>query len=80
MEKLWEVGIRGKIWRMMKNMTECVEKCCDAERGNIMLIFYKELHRDVRCHPMYSGHILMTWVAVQAAKQGDTVREIRCQN
>ena len=23
MKKLWEIGTRGKMWRMIKNMTEC---------------------------------------------------------
>ena len=22
-KNLWEIGIRGKMWRMMKKMTEC---------------------------------------------------------
>ncbi|MEP5445307.1 hypothetical protein, partial [Ekhidna sp.] len=34
-KKLWEIGIRGKMWRMMKKMTECARRCCDAGRGNI---------------------------------------------
>ena len=32
-EKLWEIGIRGKPWRMIKNMTECAKRA--AGRGNI---------------------------------------------
>ena len=42
-KKLWEIGIRGKMWRMMKNMTECARsavmldgeksKCVDILQG-----------------------------------------------
>ena len=35
--KLSEIGIRGKMWRMMKNINGMCEKCCDAGRGNIEL-------------------------------------------
>ena len=40
-----------------------------------MLIFYKESHRGVRYHPIYSKYILIMIVAVEAAKQGVTVGE-----
>ena len=36
------------------------EKCCDAGRGLFqmyMLMCYKELHRDVHYHPIYSRYI-----------------------
>ena len=36
-----EIEVRGKMWRMMENMTELYdgmcEKCCDAGRGNIKI-------------------------------------------
>ena len=35
------------------------ERCCDAGRGNIMLILYNDLHRDVHYHPICSRYILM---------------------
>ena len=25
-KKLWQIGIRGEMWRMMKNMTECATR------------------------------------------------------
>ena len=46
-----------------------------------MLIFYKELYRDVRCHLTYSIYIYIIIyindliVAVEAARQGVTVGE-----
>ena len=36
-KKWWEIGIRGKMWRMMKKMTECTTSVCDAGRGNVEL-------------------------------------------
>ena len=35
------------------------EKCCGAGPGTIQIymIFYKELHRDVHSHPVYSMYI-----------------------
>ena len=39
------------------------------------MIFYKESHRGVRYHPIYSKYILIMIVAVEAAKQGVTVGE-----
>ena len=44
-----------------------------------MLIFFMELHRDVRCHVISSRYIYIYMndriVAVEAAKQGATVGE-----
>ena len=41
-----------------------------------MLIFYKELHRDVHYHPTYSRYIYINdMIAVVAAKQGFTMGE-----
>ena len=43
------------------------------------MIFYKELHRDVRCHPPYSRYIYIyindLIVAAEAARQDVTVGE-----
>ena len=55
-KKLWEIGFRGKMGRMMKNMTGCA-------RSAVMLdeeTFCKDSHRDVRYHQINSKHILMT--------------------
>ena len=51
--------------------------CCGAGRGNIqnMLIFSKELHRDVHYRPIYSRYIYDMIVAVEAARQGVTMGE-----
>ena len=41
-----------------------------------MLIFYKELHRDVHYHPIYSSYIFNDMIlAVEAPKQGVTMGE-----
>ena len=66
-------------WRTMKNMTECARSAVvlDGEKCRIMLIFHKELQRDVRCHPTYSRYIYINdlMVAVEAAMKGVTVGE-----
>ena len=31
-KKLWETGVRGKLWRIMKKMTECM-----CEKNAVML-------------------------------------------
>ena len=50
---------------------------CDAGRGNIetVLIFYKELHRDVRYHLISNVYINDMIGTVEAAKQRVTVGE-----
>ena len=40
-----------------------------------MLVFRKELHRDVRYHLIYSRYIKDLIIAVEAAKHGVTVGE-----
>ena len=35
-KKMWEIGIRGNVWRMIKYDGMC-EKCCGAGRGNIRI-------------------------------------------
>ena len=59
---MWEIGIRGKMRRMMKNMTECAKSAVmpGGEISKCVLIFYKELHRGVHYHPIYSKYMLMT--------------------
>ena len=41
---MWEIGIRGKMWRMTKNMTECARSAVmlDGEVSKYDTIFYKE--------------------------------------
>ena len=74
-EKLWETEIRGKTWRMIKNMTECATSAVmlDGEILNYVDIL-QELDRNVRYHLIYSRQTLNDMiVAVEAAKQGVTV-------
>ena len=60
-EKLWEMGIREKMWRMMKNITECARSAVmlDGEITTEVDIL-KELHRDVPCRLIHSIYILTT--------------------
>ena len=53
--------IIGKMWRMMKNMSECARSSVmlDGEISKYVDI-YKESHRCVLDHPIYSRYILMT--------------------
>ena len=36
---LWEIGIRGKMWRMVKNMTECAKSAIKLD-GETSKYFY----------------------------------------
>ena len=60
-KKLWEAGIRGKMRRMVKKMTECAKRV-EMLDGAISryFIFYKELPKDVRCHQLCSRFSLTT--------------------
>ena len=57
-EKLWEIGIRGKMWRTMTSITECARSAVmlDGEISNYVDIL-QELHRDVRYHLVHSIYI-----------------------
>ena len=57
----------------MRNARELLW-CWTAKYPNIMN-FYKELHRDVHYHPIYSRYINDKIVAVEAAKQGVAMGE-----
>ena len=50
------------MWKTMKNITECERSRCDAGPGKCrsMLVFRKELHRDVRHHLVYLRYIVST--------------------
>ena len=60
---MWEIGVRGKVQRMMKNLMEGARSAVmlDGEcLRKLILVFHKELHRDVHHHPIYSRCMLMT--------------------
>ena len=39
-KNMWEIGIRGKMWRMMKNMTECTRRAVmlDGKYPNMLCL------------------------------------------
>ena len=53
--KLWEYCDQRKDVENDEKIDRMCDKCCDAGGGNVklLLMFYKELHRDVRYHPIY---------------------------
>ena len=73
-KNMWEIGIRGKMWRMMKILTECARSVVmlDGEISKYVDI-HKVLHSDVHylspnyLSPIYSRYTLMTWY--QQSKQ-----------
>ena len=76
-QKLWEIGIRGKIKRMMKNMTECARSVVmlDGEISKYVDILQGAAQGCTL--PPYSFEVYINdmIVAAEAAKQGVTVGE-----
>ena len=74
-EKLWEIGIRGNMWRMMKNMTECARSSAvmlDAEISKYVDILQRAAQGCTRYIYLYINNLI---VAVEAARQGVTIGE-----
>ena len=61
-KKLWKIGIRGKMWRTMKKVAECLRRALmpDEEISKYVDILQEEFRRDVHDHPIYSSYIFMT--------------------
>ena len=60
-KKMWEVGVRGNTWRMMKKMTGCAKSTVmlDGEISNYVDILQGVAQgcTDVRFHLVYSMYI-----------------------
>lgn len=71
-KKLWEIGIRGKMWRMMKSMTECARSAVmlDGEISNYVDILQGVAQGCTLSPNLFKVYINDMIVAVEAAKQG----------
>ena len=74
---MWEIGIKGKMWRMLKNMTEYARSAAklDGEISN-----YGDVSQGVAQGCTISPNLFKVYindmvVAVEATKQGVTVGE-----
>ena len=71
-KKLWEIGIRGKMWEMIKRMTKCARSAVmlDGETSK-----YVDILRGIaqRCtlSPNESRHILMASRSSKAQSCGE---------
>ncbi|MEP2874451.1 MAG: reverse transcriptase domain-containing protein [Hyphomicrobiales bacterium] len=76
-KKLWEIGIRGKMWRMMKKMTECARSAVmlDGEISKYVDILQGVAQRCTLSPNLFKIYINDLIVAVEAARQGVTVGE-----
>ena len=76
-KKLWEIGIRGKMWRMMKKMTECARSAVmlDGEISKYVDILQGVAQGCTLSPNLFKVYINDMIVAVEAASQGVTVGE-----
>ena len=76
---MWEIGIRGSMWRMMKNMTECARSAVmlDGEISKYVDILQGVAQGCTSSPNLFRVYIndMILIVAVEAAKQGVTVGE-----
>ena len=73
-EKSWEIGIRGNMWSMMKNMTECARSAVmlDGELSNYVDILRGVVQGCAPSSNLFKLCINDMIVAAEAAKQGGT--------
>ena len=76
-KKLWEIGVIGKLWRMVKNMTEYTRSAVmlDGEISRYADSLQGVAPRCTLSPNLYKEYINDMILAVEAAKQGVTVRE-----
>ena len=63
-KKVWEIGIRGNIRRMTKNMTECARGAVmlDGEISKYICWYFRRSCTGMYTyHPIYSRYTSMTW-------------------
>ena len=60
-DTVWRNGLRKKLCETGIRQRKDVEDGAENYRNiEIFFISYKELHKDVRCHPLYSTYLSMT--------------------
>ena len=76
-KNMWEIGIRGKMWRMMKNMTECVRRAVMlyGEISKVVDFLQGVAQRCTLSPYLFKLYVNDMIVAVEAAKQGVTMGE-----
>ena len=76
-KKLWEIGIRGKMWRMVKKMTECAKSAIklDWETSKYFDILQGVAQGCTLSPTLFKVFINDMIRAVEAAKQGVKVGE-----
>ena len=74
---MWEIGIRGKIWRTMKNKTECARSAVmlDGETSQYVDILQGVALGCTLSPNLFKIYINNLIVAVGAARQGVMVGE-----
>ena len=75
-EKLCAIGVRGTMWRMMKNTTECARTAVmlDEEISNYYVDISKVAAQGCTLsHSLFKVHL--NDIAVEAAEQGVSVGE-----
>ena len=75
--KMWEIEMRGNMWTMMKNMTECARSAVmlDGEIPKYVDIFQGVAQGCTLSPNIFKVYINDMIVAVEAAKQGVTTGE-----
>ena len=76
-KNMWEIGIRGKMWRMMKNLTEHARNVVmlDGEISDYVDIVQGIAQGCTLSPDLFKVYIDDVIVAVEAAKQGVTMGE-----
>ena len=76
-KKLWEVAIRGNMWRMMTKMTECARGAVmlDGEISNCAAILQGVAQGSALSLNLLKECMNDSMIAVEATKQGVTVGE-----
>ena len=76
-KKMWEIGVRGNMWRMMKNMTDCARSAVmlDGEVSRHVDILQEVAQGCTLSPNLFKVYINDMVVAADAAKQGVTMEE-----
>lgn len=76
-EQLWEIGIRGKMRRMLKIMAECARSTVmlDGEMSKYTHILQRVAQACTLSPNLFKVYIYGTPISVEAAKQGVTMGE-----
>ena len=74
-KKMWKIGIRGSMWRMMKKMTECARSAVmlDGEMSKCVDILQGVAQGCTLSPNLFKVYINDKIVAVEAAEQGVTM-------